>query len=157
MQLTPWSWTILERPPGVQLLKNFPAFYRTQSFITVFARALHWSIQWARPIQSIPPHSMSIRFALILSTHLRLGLLVVTFHLAFPLITHIRSSSPKCNMACPSHHPWLDHSSCTWRRVQVMKLLIMLLSPTSYHFTSLGSKYSPQHPVLKHPHSVFFR
>jgi hypothetical protein len=40
-------------------------------------------------------------------------------------------------MPCPSHPRWLDHSNCTWRRVQAMKLLIMQFSPT---------KYSPQHP-----------
>jgi hypothetical protein len=28
-------------------------------------------------------------------------------------------------MPCPSHPPSLDHSNYTWRRVQVMKLLIM--------------------------------
>jgi hypothetical protein len=31
---------------------------------------------------------------------------------------------------------WLDHSNYTWRRVQVMKLLIMQFSPTSCHFIS---------------------
>jgi hypothetical protein len=35
-----------------------------------------------------------------------------------------------------------------------MKLLIMQFSPTSRHF-SLQSKYSPQHPVLIHPQSMF--
>jgi hypothetical protein len=30
-----------------------------------------------------------------------------------------------CYMPCPSHPPWFDHSNYTWRRVQVMKLLIM--------------------------------
>jgi hypothetical protein len=29
-------------------------------------------------------------------------------------------------MPCPSHPPWLDHSNYTWRRVQVMKLDILL-------------------------------
>jgi hypothetical protein len=29
-------------------------------------------------------------------------------------------------------------------------------SPFSCHFIALGSKYSPQHPVLKHLQSVFF-
>jgi hypothetical protein len=43
----------------------------------------------------------------------------------------------------------------TWRRAQVMKLLIMQFSPISRHFISLRSKYSPQHPVLKHPQSMF--
>jgi hypothetical protein len=28
-------------------------------------------------------------------------------------------------MPCPPHPPWLDHSNYTWRKVQVMKLLIM--------------------------------
>jgi hypothetical protein len=39
----------------------------------VFTRALHWSLSWARSIQSTPSHPISPRFILILSTHLRLG------------------------------------------------------------------------------------
>jgi hypothetical protein len=35
------------------------------------------------------------------------------------------SSPHSCYMPCPSHPPWLEHSNYTWRRVQVMKLLIM--------------------------------
>ncbi|PNF38809.1 hypothetical protein B7P43_G11543 [Cryptotermes secundus] len=38
--------------------------------------------------------------------------------------------------APPSHHR-LDHSNYTWRRVQVMKPLIMQFFPTSRHFISL--------------------
>jgi hypothetical protein len=60
-----------------------------------------------------------------------------------------------CYMPCLSHSPWLDHSKYTWLIVQVMKLLIMQFSPPSRHFISLRSKYSPQHPVLKHPQSMF--
>jgi hypothetical protein len=37
-----WSWALLEKRSIVQLLKNFPAFYGTWRFITVFIRALHW-------------------------------------------------------------------------------------------------------------------
>jgi hypothetical protein len=58
-----------------------------------------------------------------------------------------------CYMRCPFYPPWLDHF--TSRRVQVTKLPFMQFSHTSCHFISLWSKYSPQHPVLKHPHSVF--
>jgi hypothetical protein len=36
-----------------------------------------------------------------------------------------------------------------------MKLFIIQFSPTSCHFISLRSKYSHQHPVLKHPQSMF--
>jgi hypothetical protein len=41
-----------------------------------------------------------------------------------PLLPH------SCYMLCPYHPLRLDHSSCTWRRVQVMKLLIMQCSQT---------------------------
>jgi hypothetical protein len=36
-----WSRALLEKPPIVQQLKNFPAFYGTRRYITVFTRALH--------------------------------------------------------------------------------------------------------------------
>jgi hypothetical protein len=36
-----WSLALPEKPPIVQLLKNFPAFYGTWRFITVPTRALH--------------------------------------------------------------------------------------------------------------------
>jgi hypothetical protein len=41
-------------------------------------------------------------------------------------------------------------------RIQVIKLLIMHFSPVSCQVIPLRSKYSPQHPVLTHPQSVFF-
>jgi hypothetical protein len=110
----------------VQLLKNFPAFYGTRRFITVFTRALHWSLSWARSIQSVPSHPISLRSILILSTYLRLGLpnglLPFGSHqypICIPPLPH------SWYMPCPSHPPCLNRSSYTWRRVQVMKLLIM--------------------------------
>jgi hypothetical protein len=50
------SWALLKNSPIEKPLKNFPAFYRTQRFITVFKRALPWSLSWATWIQSIPSH-----------------------------------------------------------------------------------------------------
>jgi hypothetical protein len=55
-----WSWALLEKLPIVQPLKNFPVSYGTWRFITVFTRALHWSLSWARSIQSIPSHPVSL-------------------------------------------------------------------------------------------------
>jgi hypothetical protein len=55
MGLSPsWEATIL------QLLKNFPAFSGTRRFITVSTRAIHWSLSWARSIQSIPSYLSKI-------------------------------------------------------------------------------------------------
>jgi len=36
------------------LVKKLRAFYGTQWFIAVFTRACHWSLSWARCIQSTP-------------------------------------------------------------------------------------------------------
>jgi hypothetical protein len=71
------------------------------------------------------------------------------YAICIPLLPHSRY------MLCPSHPPWLHRSNYTWGSVQAMKLLIMQFYPTSCHFISLWSKYSPLHPVLKHPQSMF--
>jgi hypothetical protein len=52
------SSALLEKLPIVQLLKNSPAFYGTRRFFTVFTRPLHWSLSWARSIQSNPIHTI---------------------------------------------------------------------------------------------------
>jgi hypothetical protein len=69
--------------------------------------------------------------------------------LCIPLLPH------SCYIPCPSHPPLLDHSNYTWQRVKFMELLIVQFSSTSHHFFYLWSKYSPQHPVLKHTQSMF--
>jgi hypothetical protein len=78
-ELTPWSWALLEQPPVTQLLKNFPIFYETRGFITMFKRALHWPLSSARSHQSVQPHPISLRLILILSTHLCFYLLSSLF------------------------------------------------------------------------------
>jgi hypothetical protein len=82
--ITAWRWVLLEKPPFAQLLKNLPTFYGTWSFITMFTRARNWSLSWARKLQSVPPHPISLRFILILSHNLRLGLTSGLFSSGFP-------------------------------------------------------------------------
>jgi hypothetical protein len=43
----------------VQTLRNFSTFYEPRRFITVFTRALNWSLSWARSVQSISPYNAS--------------------------------------------------------------------------------------------------
>jgi hypothetical protein len=44
LKLTPWSRVLPEKLTRPKLLKKFPAFYGTQSFITAFTRARHLSL-----------------------------------------------------------------------------------------------------------------
>jgi hypothetical protein len=66
--LTPYRTVLLEKLTGLQPVKNFPPFYGTRRFITAFTSARHLSLSW-------PARSTSWRSILILSSHLRLGLL----------------------------------------------------------------------------------
>lgn len=53
---------------------EFSIFYVARKIITVFTRALYWTLSWARSTHSIPPHPISLRYILMLSSHIRLVL-----------------------------------------------------------------------------------
>jgi hypothetical protein len=85
--------------------------------------------------RSSPYHSTYVRSILTLSTQPCLGLPSGVFLLAFPPISYMHFSSPhSCYMPCSFHPTWVDYSNYIWRRVQVMKLLIMQFSPIPRHF-----------------------
>jgi len=44
MKLIPWSRVLLETLTVTQLVRKFPAFYRTRRLITVLTRDRHWSL-----------------------------------------------------------------------------------------------------------------
>jgi hypothetical protein len=73
--LIPWSRFFLEKLIVTQLIKKFLTFYGTRRFINVFTTACHWFLSWTRCIQSTTSYPLSLRSALILSSHVRLGLL----------------------------------------------------------------------------------
>jgi hypothetical protein len=54
-----------------QLVEKFNAFYGPGRPITVFTKCRYLSLSWAILIQSTPSHSISFRYILILSSHLR--------------------------------------------------------------------------------------
>jgi hypothetical protein len=53
--LAPWSSVLLEKLTGSQLVKYFPIFYGTRSFITALTSARHLPLSWARSIQYMSP------------------------------------------------------------------------------------------------------
>jgi hypothetical protein len=58
------SWALLEKPPIVQPLKNFPAFYGTRRLITAFTRAPQWCSQ-INPVHTIPSYLYKIHFNIV--------------------------------------------------------------------------------------------
>jgi hypothetical protein len=98
---------LLEKPPVAQLLKNF-SFHGTRMFITVFSRALHWSISWARWIQPIPPHHIYLIPLLILSSHLLLFLLIGLFPFGFPTKTLYAFLFFPIHATCSAHLILID-------------------------------------------------
>jgi hypothetical protein len=147
MELSPsWQASI------AQLLKNIPAFYGTRKFITIFIRALHWSYPKPDRLKSIPSHPSSLRSILILFTYPRLGLPSGLFNSVVPInILYAFFSPHSCYMPCQSHRSWVVHSNFIWRRVQVLKLLIMQFSPIFRQFISVRSKYFSAVPCSQTP------
>jgi len=104
------------------------------------------------PVCTSPPHSIHI-----LSAHLcRSPKWPFPFRFSDQNFVHISHSTHACYISRPSHPPWFDNPSNIWWSVQVIKLLIKMSSPGSRHFLPLRSKYSPQHPVLRHLQSTSF-
>lgn len=55
-------------------VKKFPAFCWTEKCIVLFTWAWHWFPSWVRGIQSTALHFVSLRYILVVSSHLLLGL-----------------------------------------------------------------------------------
>jgi hypothetical protein len=74
----------------------------------VFIRAIHSSLSWARSIQPIPPHHISLRSILTLSTYLRLDLSSGLHPSGFPTNILYAFLLASIRATCPAHFILLD-------------------------------------------------
>jgi hypothetical protein len=103
-----------------------------------------------------PPNPISIRSILILFAHPHPGLPSDLFPSGFPTsIIYASPSLNSCNMHFPTHLPWLDYSNYTSGQYKLWTSPLCSFLPIFRHLILLRSKYSPHHPVHKHPQSMF--
>jgi hypothetical protein len=86
----------LKSPMSLSLSKNILISYGTRRFITVFTKACHWTLSWARRIQFAPSIPISSRSILMLSSHLRLGISSGLFPSGLPTKTLWTPRPPPC-------------------------------------------------------------
>lgn len=150
--LTLWNRVVLEAVTVSQLINMFSIFYGTQRFICCLQEVT--SGLYLEPDESSPS---------FLSCFLNISVNIILPSMpgfskqyqVFPPKICMHFSQYACDMAFPSHRPWLDHSYNIWWGEQVMELLITHFYPIYCYFFSVTSRYVPQRLVLEHPHSMF--
>jgi len=128
--------TFLRSKPVLQVVKKFPAFYGTRSFITAFTSARQLSLSGVSSIQSIPPHPTSWRPILILFSHLHLGLPCGLFPSGFPTKTLYTPLPFPKRATCPAHLILLDFITRT--------ILILILGEEYQSYIQVVSKRALQ-------------
>jgi hypothetical protein len=115
-------------------LNKYPASCRTRRFtaVAVFIRALHWSLSWSEWVLSISPHHISLRYILILFSHVHISIFSGFIPSSFPINCSLLSH--QYYIPWPFNLPWFHYYNNMWQEVQVLKLLIMQFSPATCHF-----------------------
>src|SRR5215475_13412528 len=118
-------------PPPVPILSQLHTVPTTPSYflkihLNIILPSTSWSPQWSLSLRL--PHQHPVYTS---------------------ILPHTR------HMPCPSHSSRFYHPHYIGQGVQIIQLLVMQLSPFPRHLVPLRSKYSPQHPILKHPQPAF--
>jgi len=136
---TPWSRVVLEKPTGFQLVKKFPAFYGTWSFLAAFTSARHFLKIHLNIFLPSTPGSPKW------SLSLRPPLPKTLYTCDLPRTRYVPRPSYS-RFLLPEQY-WVsntDHAA-----------LIMQLPPIPCLLVPHRPKYFPQHPLLRHPQPAF--
>ena len=138
--LTPCSRVLHDKLRVSQLLKKFPAFYGTLSFINALTSVRHLSLSWANPIQSTYTHPTScleIHPNIIHPSTPRSPQWSLS-PIRPPLLTHTR------HMPSPSHSSRFYHPHDIGWEVQIIKLLVTHSPPFPRYLVPPRSKYDDE-------------
>jgi hypothetical protein len=135
-------------------VKKIPAFYANQIFIAAFTRARQLSLSWAWSISCFLTTFLKIPFNITLSLRTIFSKWSLSFRSAHlnPLCTSPLSYT--CHMSC-SLHSSFDQPNNIRRGVQIMKPLVISVSPLPCYVVPFRPKYLPQHPILEYPQPMF--
>ena len=151
--ITPCSKVLLHKLTGFQPVKKFPAFYGTRRFITAFTSARHLPLFWASSTQSTPPtpHFLKIHLNIILPS--TSGSPMWSLSVKFP------NQNPVYASPLPTHaisHIYPILLGLITRTILDEEYRSLSSSLCSFLLTPVRPKYSPQHPILKHPQPTHF-
>ena len=142
-----------------QPVRKSPAFCGTRSFITVFTHAhanarartrTHTNYPYSEPHKSNPLRPISfLYYSFLYYYH-------TTYVQVFQVVSFLHVSPPKSCMYLCAPFPSQEHPNNTWWKVQIMKPLIMQISPSPYPFLSLRHKFLPQRPIFANIQPVLF-
>jgi len=135
---TPWNRVLLEKLTGLQLVKKFPEFYGTQSFITAFTSDHHLFLSWASSIQSTSPtsHFLKIHFNITLPSTPGSSKWSLSLRFSHQNPVYTSPLPHTCYMHRTSHSYRFDHQNNTRVGTLIVATIYLQLIQNRYMFRS---------------------
>ena len=142
-----------------KIIKNFVALFYFNPDVHFLVHNCQQRFPVLRQIDFVHPlPSFSLSRFLILFCLLLLGLPTGYFLYSFlnKSLYAFLVTPYACHMFNPSHPSSFDNPNNIWRRLQILRLIIMKFSPVSVYVLTLGPDCLPQYLLLKHTQPIYF-
>jgi len=150
---TTMSKVFLEVETVPPLIREFPACYGTKWFIAVFTTAHNLSLSWDKRTQ-FAAHRF-LRFILILSSHLRLGIPSGFTSTPDAVLFSMCITCPPPSPPRPKSHPTSFHDPHNMKKgAWFLELPVINLSAFSYWFVTVRLRRLTHHPTVPRPQPV---